>query len=100
MELNEAIGALKEHEADLKQMGVKSLYVFGSTVRGEQHSNSDVDLFFDHEIGKLSVFDVMDIKDLASWILGRPADVMTRGSINRFIRRQVEAEAVAVFEDT
>ena len=51
MQFVEAAKILKDHEADLKRMGVKALYMFGSTARGEQRPDSDVDLFFDYEGG-------------------------------------------------
>jgi hypothetical protein len=45
MERDEAITKLKQHEAELKQLGVRHLYLFGSTVRDEARPDSDVDLF-------------------------------------------------------
>jgi hypothetical protein len=52
MKRDEAISRLKQHEADLKRLGVEHLYMFGSTVRGEAKDDSDVDLFFDYQKGK------------------------------------------------
>ena len=97
MQLADALRILRDHEADLKKMGVRKLYVFGSTVRGEQRDDSDVDLFFDYDKGTLSLFDVMDIKEAGSNFLGCKTDMMTRDSINRFIRPYAEAEAISVF---
>jgi predicted nucleotidyltransferase len=96
MQFDEAIQKLKAHEADLRQMGVKSLYMFGSTVRGEQTPQSDVDLFFDYERGTLGL-GLIDIKEAASRILGCRTDIMTRGSLNQDIRPYAEAEAVHIF---
>ena len=45
MTRKEAIGRLLEHEAELKRLGVRTLYLFGSTARGEAGESSDVDLF-------------------------------------------------------
>jgi predicted nucleotidyltransferase len=97
MTKDEAIAKLREHEADLKNMGVTSLYLFGSTARGEARPESDVDLFFDYEKGTLSLFDVMDIEEAASEILGCKVDATTRDSINRYIRPYAEEDAVMVF---
>ena len=63
MKRDEAINRLLQHQADLKQLGVEHLYLFGSTARGEAGDDSDVDLFFDHEKGKLGLFELMDVKD-------------------------------------
>jgi predicted nucleotidyltransferase len=97
MERDQAIAKLKEHEAELKQLGVESLYLFGSTARGNAHEDSDVDLFFDYQEGKFGLFDLMDVKEYASRILGRKADVMTRDSIHRVLRPRIEATALRVF---
>lgn len=97
MERDEAIGRLKAHEVELKRLGVERLYLFGSTARGDATESSDVDLFFDYEKGKFGLFELMDVKEYAASILGRPADIMTRDSLHRAIRQQVEATAVRVF---
>ena len=97
MDRTEAIARLREHEAELKALGVQRLYLFGSTARGDARAESDVDLFFDHERGKLSLFGLMDVKERAAEILGRKADVMTRDSLHKTLRQRIEASALQVF---
>jgi predicted nucleotidyltransferase len=55
MERNDAITKLRAHEAELRELGVEHLYLFGSTARGEAREDSDVDLFFDHPEGFLGL---------------------------------------------
>jgi uncharacterized protein len=97
MDRDAAIARLREHEGELKQMGVRTLYLFGSTARGEARQDSDVDLFFDYEEGKFGLFDLMDVKERASTILGRNADIMTRDSLHEYLRPRIEADAIPVF---
>lgn len=97
MKRDDAISRLKQHEADLKRLGVEHLYVFGSTARDEAKDDSDVDLFFDYERGKLGLFELMDVKAYAASILGRKADIMTRDSLHKTLRQKIEANAVRVF---
>jgi hypothetical protein len=97
MERDEAIRRLRQREADLKRLGVEHLYMFGSTARGEANHGSDVDLFFDYQIGKLGVFELMDVKEYAARILGRRTDIMTRNSLHKILRQGIEATAVCVF---
>jgi predicted nucleotidyltransferase len=97
MKRDDAMSLLRAHEADLKRLGVEHLYLFGSTARGEARDDSDVDLFFDHEKGKLGLFELMDLKERAADILGRPADIMTRGSLHPRLRKRIEESAVHVF---
>ncbi len=97
MKRDEAIACLKQHEPELKQLGVARLFLFGSVARDEAREDSDVDLFFDYQKGRLDLFDLMDIKERASAILGRRADIMTRDSIHRMLRPRIELSAVPVF---
>ena len=97
MERDTAITKLKEHEVELKRLGVQRLFMFGSTARGEARPNSDVDLFFDYERGRFGLFELMDVKEAATRILGRKADIMTRDSLHRALRHRIEANAVQVF---
>ena len=94
---DDAIARLKKHEAELRGLGVEHLYLFGSTARGEARQNSDVDLFFDHPRGELSLFRLMDVKELARRILGRRTDIMTRASLHPVLRSGIEASALQVF---
>jgi uncharacterized protein len=97
MKRDEAIKLLRPHEVDLHRLGVERLYLFGSTARDEAEDGSDVDLFFDHEKGKLGLFELMDLKDRASSILGQNADIMTRRSLHPRLRKRIEDSAILVF---
>jgi predicted nucleotidyltransferase len=97
MKRDDAISRLKEHESELRGLGVEHLYLFGSTARGDARADSDIDLFFDHRRGELSLFRLMDVKDAAARILGHSADVMTRASLHPVLRPQIEASALQIF---
>lgn len=97
MQRDEAITKLKQHETELRQLGVEHLYLFGSTARGEAREDSDIDLFFDHPEGSLGLFQLMDVKDTAARILGRKTDIMTRRSLHPVLRARIEASALQVF---
>jgi hypothetical protein len=97
MKRDEAISLLKLHESELKRLGVDHLYMFGSTARDEARDQSDVDLFFDYEKGRLGLFELMDVKAYAARILGRQTDIMTRDSLHKTLKRQIEETAVRVF---
>ena len=97
MKRADAISLLQAHEAQLKQLGVLTLYMFGSTAREEAREVSDVDLFFDYEKGKLGLFELMDVKEYTSGILGCKADIMTRDSIHRVLRDEIESSAIRVY---
>jgi len=97
MTRDEALERLRDSKLDLKKAGVTHLYMFGSTARGEARPGSDVDLFFDYEIGKVGLYELMDIKELASDIRGAKTDMIPRDGLHHFVRDRIEASAIQVF---
>ncbi len=64
------------------------------------HDPADVALAFADDVderGKLGLFELMDMKEQASRILGRKADIMTRDSLHKVLRPRIEASALQVF---
>jgi len=97
MKREDVISRLLAHEDELRRLGVLNLFLFGSTVRDEARDESDIDLFFDYQEGQFGLFQLMDIMDRTTEMLGRKADVMTRDSIHKMLKDQVVASAVQVF---
>ena len=97
MDRTDALRLLRAHAPELRRLGVQHLFLFGSTARGEAGEDSDVDLFFDYERGKLGLYELMDVKEAAQKILGRKTDIMTRDSLHKTLRHQIEATALQVF---
>jgi len=81
----------------LKAVRCRTSHLFGSTARDEAGDDSDVDLFFDHEKGKLGLFELMDVKERAASILGGKTDIMTRNSLHPRLRKRIEEAAVLIF---
>ncbi|MGQ0662119.1 MAG: nucleotidyltransferase family protein [Pseudomonadota bacterium] len=83
---------------ELRAVGVRSLYLFGSTVRSRAGRGSDVDLLVElRDRSRFSLFDLLELRYRAEAILGRRADVVTRESLHPAIKKAVLAEAVRVF---
>src|SRR5271155_1376543 len=97
MERDAAIARLRAHEAELRRLGVEHLYMFGSTARDEAGAASDVDLYFDHPVGSLGLYGLMDVQAAVLRILGCRADVMTRRGLRQDMRARIEASALPVF---
>lgn len=91
------LDCLDTHRARLQASGVGALYLFGSVADGTATRESDIDLFFDPARPGLSLFDVMALRDDIAALLGRPVDIMTRGSLHPYLRPRIEAGAVRVF---
>lgn len=75
------------------QHGISNVRVFGSTVRGDEIKDSDIDLLVNVENGR-DLFDVgafsMDVEKL----LHRRIDVVTENALHHIIRKTVLEEAV------
>ena len=97
MRRDEAMDRLRAHEAELRRLGVSSLFMFGSTARDEAGETSDIDLFFDYRKGELGLFELMEVKDYARDLLGGPVDIMTRDSLHKALRKRIEETALRVF---
>ena len=92
------IAVLRGREKELRAAGVVRISLFGSTVRGEQRPDSDVDLLaaFDSS-RRLSLLDVVGIERQISDVLGRPVELVEEGTLKPRVRRTVDAEAVRAF---
>lgn len=85
---------LDEHKDELKtRFKVKKIGVFGSYVRGEQDSNSDIDILVSFEGDGIGYFVYCDLEDYLKKILKiRKVDLVTRGALKPLIGRQILSE--------
>lgn len=95
MELERVIQILKQNKRDLHRLGVKSLAIFGSTVRNEATGESDIDLLVEFE-GPATFDGYMETKFLIEDVLGRRVDLVTRQALRPGMLQRVESEAVHV----
>jgi predicted nucleotidyltransferase len=98
MDRDQISAALRAHESDLKRAGILRLSLFGSTARGDQHPDSDVDLLvlFDETI-PLSLLDVLHIENRIAALLGHSVDLVEERTLKPRVQKSAEAEAVCVF---
>ena len=76
--------------------GIKSLRLFGSVARGEDHEGSDVDVFVETETP--NPFLLMDAKDSLERLVGRSVDIIrNHKNLNPRLRSRIERDGVAVF---
>lgn len=76
-----------------ERYGVASLEVFGSVARGDDSGDSDVDLLYVLKRDTRLGFRIFDFEDELADLFGRPVDLVSRKSINKYLREQVLAEA-------
>jgi hypothetical protein len=73
--------------------GANNVRVFGSTARGEDRPDSDVDLVVDLDKGT-GLFNLEALRRELSEILGVPVDVAPSDSLRPRVREEVEREAI------
>ncbi|GAP97781.1 nucleotidyltransferase family protein [Leptolyngbya sp. NIES-2104] len=95
MKRDQVLATLKEHEATLREMGVRSLAIFGSVARDEARPDSDVDLLVDLE-PPYTLDRYMDVKFFLEDNLGVSVDLVMQDGLRPQIRETVEREAIYV----
>jgi predicted nucleotidyltransferase len=94
----EILATLATLEKPLRERGLKSLAVFGSVIRGEARTDSDVDVLVDVEPDvRFSLIDLVALKDFLEDRLNREVDVVTKSGLDAGIRDRVLREAKSVF---
>ncbi len=94
----EVIERLHTHEGELRDLLVTSLYLFGSAARDEIMAESDVDVFIDFDRAlPFSLIDQIRIQRRIGYLLGRFADMTTRGGLHPELRSEIEASSLQVF---
>lgn len=78
-----------------KSYGAKSLKVFGSCARGEDNTDSDIDLLIELEGGR-SLLDIVAIKHEIESLTQRKVDVVTEKGIHWYIKDRILDEAVTL----
>ena len=90
----EILQLLTKHKAHIKNLGVRSLALFGSFAHGDHSVASDVD--FVVQFDKKSFDSYMDLKFLLEDLLGRPVDLVPKDSVKPQLRNSILENAVHV----
>ena len=77
---------------------IRRLALFGSILRDDFRPESDVDVLVEFEPGATPGFGFIAVQDELSEILGRPADLHTPASLNRYFREEALAEAETLYD--
>jgi hypothetical protein len=87
---------VRNHQATLLGMGVKSLILFGSVARDQAGETSDVDFLvqFSRPVG---FFQLFEVKDYLESILECSVDLGTIEALKQHLRQPVMEDAISVF---
>jgi len=91
---------LRENMREIKKFGVKRIGVFGSTARGEQREDSDVDIVVEFEEGKATLENFLGLANYLEKLLGRKVDLLTKEGVRSIriarVREEIERSVVYV----
>ena len=92
------VAQLQEQAPRLRARGISRLSLFGSMARGEAGSKSDLDLLIEVDPhSHFSLFDLVDLQDQLHALLGRPTQFAFTSKLRPWLRREILAEAIAIF---
>lgn len=88
VQLEEVLPLLRE------RFGVTKTGIFGSTARGDDRPESDVDVLVELPPDRLTFRNFMALADFLEDLYGRKVDLLIVGGIDPLIRQDVESEVV------
>ena len=77
-----------------ERFGVAKIGIFGSTARGDDRPESDVDVLVELSPDRLTFRNFMALADFLEDLYGRKVDLLTIGGLDPLIRQDVESEVV------
>jgi uncharacterized protein len=92
------IRVIKDHETELRDLGVRHIALFGSVARGDDRPDSDIDVMLNLDpAAKVGVFDYVGIVEYVRSLFDRPVDVSNRETLKSHVRPSAERDAINVF---
>ena len=77
--------------------GIRRLALFGSVLRDDFRSDSDIDVLVEFQSGVEVGLSFIRIQDELSSLLGRAVDLHTEGSLSKYFRNQVLKEMETLY---
>lgn len=84
------LAALSAHKSELMKFGVTSVGLFGSYVRNEQTSQSDIDLLIDFEPKQENFDNFMAVCAIFEQLFTpQKIEIVTKNGLSKYIGRQI-----------
>jgi predicted nucleotidyltransferase len=92
--------ALQTNQIELEGYGVQRIGLFGSFVRGDNNSDSDIDFLVDFYKEKKTLHNLIYLGDYLEDLFGRKVDLVTPQGLSKYIGPRILKEVqYATFRD-
>ncbi|HPA63459.1 MAG TPA: nucleotidyltransferase domain-containing protein [Spirochaetota bacterium] len=91
------MNVLHSEKERLSSLGVKSIGLFGSYLRGEADENSDIDILIDlSDDSSMTLFSLIELEQSLSLKFDKKVDLVIRRDLKRAIGERILSEVVYV----
>jgi len=98
MNKGSVIETLRQHEPELRAAGIVHLRLFGSVARGEETTQSDIDLMADLDRSmQLSLVGMAHLENRLTDLLGAKVDLTPAEAMKETVRARAMREAIHAF---
>ena len=89
---------LRAHREDLEKIGVRHADIFGSVARGEERTDSDVDILVDLDPAVVrDLFAYSRVQRTLQDLIGLPVDIAQRGRLRDEMKADVAKDGINAF---
>ena len=89
---------IRDHEPEIRALGISTLGLFGSFVRDEPRQNSDVDLLYEFEAGQATLKNYFKLQELLEKVLKRKIELIPRKYLSPYIGPHILKEVEPILE--
>jgi uncharacterized protein len=98
MNAQEVLARLRQNETALRARGVSHAALFGSLARGDNRTDSDIDIMIEFDpAARVTVFNYAGLKDYIAGLFDLPVDVISREGLKPYVRPAATADAIYAF---
>ena len=98
MDSQEIIARLRKNESALRDRGVRHAALFGSSARGDQRPDSDVDIMIEVDpAARIGIYEYVAMKDYIAGLFDIRVDVVRRDRLKPYVRPVVARDAIYAF---
>ncbi len=97
MQKHQIIASIRQNEAALRHLSLKSLALFGSTARNEHAADSDIDVLYEFKEGEATLEHYLSLQAFLENLFGRKVDLVPRKYVSPILKQYISDDLELVF---